>query len=168
MQDRFSEGILKLLLEIGHTTVEHHDDYEARSNHVWASTLALNGLIGVGVPQDWATHVIGHEITALTHIAHGRTLAIVLPSLLEVCKADKFEKLLQYARRVWHITEGTDEEKVDAAIGKTREFFGSLGVPTRLSQYGIEREAIDTLVNQLKEHGRLKFGERGNITPAVS
>ena len=111
IQDRFSEGILKTMIEIGKETVENPENYDIRANHVWASTLALNGLIGAGVPQDWATHLIGHELTAAYHLDHGITLAIVLPALLEVKKADKLEKLAQYATRVWHITEGTNEEK---------------------------------------------------------
>ena len=110
IQDRFSEGILKTMIEIGKETVENPENYDIRANHVWASTLALNGLIGAGVPQDWATHLIGHELTAAYHLDHGITLAIVLPALLEVKKADKLEKLAQYATRVWHITEGTTEE----------------------------------------------------------
>ena len=100
---------------------------------VWAATMALNGIIGVGVPQDWATHMIGHELTAKFGIDHGKTLSIVYPSLVEVVKEQKFAKLLQYAERVWGITEGTDAEKVDAAIAKTRDFFESLGIETRLS-----------------------------------
>ncbi len=99
------------MIEIGKETVENPENYDIRANHVWASTLALNGLIGAGVPQDWATHLIGHELTATYHLDHGITLAIVLPALLEVKKADKLEKLAQYATRVWHITEGTKGRK---------------------------------------------------------
>ena len=168
IQDRFSEGILKTMIEIGKETVENPENYDIRANHVWASTLALNGLIGAGVPQDWATHLIGHELTAVYHLDHGITLAIVLPALLEVKKADKLEKLAQYATRVWHITEGTNEEKADKAIAKTREFFESLGVSTHLKDYGLGEEAVDKIVKQLEDHGMTKLGEKGDVTPDVA
>ena len=168
IQDRFSEGILKTMIEIGKETVENPENYDIRANHVWASTLALNGLIGAGVPQDWATHLIGHKLTAAYHLDHGITLAIVLPALLEVKKADKLEKLAQYATRVWHITEGTTEEKADKAIAKTREFFESLGVSTHLKDYGLGEEAIDKIVKQLEDHGMTELGEKGDITPKVA
>ena len=168
IQDRFSEGILKTMIEIGKETVENPENYDIRANHVWASTLALNGLIGAGVPQDWATHLIGHELTATYHLDHGITLAIVLPALLEVKKADKLEKLAQYATRVWHITEGTTEEKADKAIAKTREFFESLGVSTHLKDYGLGEEAVDKIVKQLEAHGMTQLGEKGDVTPEVA
>ena len=168
IQDRFSEGILKTMIEIGKETVENPENYDIRANHVWASTLALNGLIGAGVPQDWATHLIGHELTEAYHLDHGITLAIVLPALLEVKKADKLEKLAQYATRVWHITEGTNEEKADKAIAKTREFFESLGVSTRLKDYGLGEEAVDKIVKQLEDHGMTQLGEKGDVTPKVA
>ena len=168
IQDRFSEGILKTMIEIGKETVENPENYDIRANHVWASTLALNGLIGAGVPQDWATHLIGHELTAVYHLDHGITLAIVLPALLEVKKADKLEKLAQYATRVWHITEGTNEEKADKAIAKTREFFESLGVSTHLKDYGLGEEAVDKIVKQLEDHGMTQLGENGDVTPEVA
>lgn len=168
IQDRFSEGILKTMIEIGKETVENPENYDIRANHVWASTLALNGLIGAGVPQDWATHLIGHELTAAYHLDHGITLAIVLPALLEVKKADKLEKLAQYATRVWHITEGTKEEKADKAIAKTREFFESLGVSTHLKDYGLGEEAVDKIVKQLEDHGMTQLGEKGDVTPEVA
>ena len=168
IQDRFSEGILKTMIEIGKETVENPENYDIRANHVWASTLALNGLIGAGVPQDWATHLIGHELTAVYHLDHGITLAIVLPALLEVKKADKLDKLAQYATRVWHITEGTKEEKADKAIAKTREFFESLGVSTHLKDYGLGAEAVDKIVKQLEDHGMTRLGEKGDVTPEVA
>ncbi|MDU2569996.1 MAG: iron-containing alcohol dehydrogenase, partial [Veillonella sp.] len=144
IQDRFSEGILKTMIEIGKETVENPENYDIRANHVWASTLALNGLIGAGVPQDWATHLIGHELTAAYHLDHGITLAIVLPALLEVKKA------------------------ADKAIAKTREFFESLGVSTHLKDYGLGEEAVDKIVKQLEDHGMTRLGEKGDVTPEVA
>ncbi len=168
VQDRMAEGILQTLIEVGKINVEQPDNYDARANMVWAATMALNGLIGVGVPQDWATHMIGHELTALYGIDHGKTLAIIYPALLDVMKKQKFAKLLQYAARVWNISEGTDEEKADAAIAKTREFFESLGIKTRISEYGLNKTAVDEVVTQLEAHGMVKLSETGAITPDVA
>ncbi|WP_298197550.1 iron-containing alcohol dehydrogenase [Desulfosporosinus sp.] len=168
VQDRMAEGILQTLIEIGETTVAESENHEARANLVWSATLALNGLIGAGVPQDWTTHMIGHELTALLGIDHGQTLAIVLPALLEVRREQKRAKLLQYAERVWHIESGSEEERVDLAIQKTREFFESLGVKTRLSQYGVGADKIPVVVEQLKAHGMTALSETQDLTLDIS
>ena len=167
-QDRFAEGLLQTLVEIAPGALAEPPDYDHRANLMWTATLALNGLIGAGVPQDWATHMIGHELTALYGIDHARTLAIVLPSLMHSQRAAKREKLLQYAERVWHVSGGTEDERIDAAITHTRAFFESVGIPTRLSAYGLGREAVDAVVAQLTAHGMLKLGEHRSITPEVS
>jgi NADP-dependent alcohol dehydrogenase len=167
-QDRFAEGLLQTLIEVGPQALATPQDYDARANLMWVATLALNGLIGAGVPQDWATHMIGHELTALYGIDHARTLAVVLPSLLEVQRQHKREKLLQYAQRVWNINDGSDDQRIDQAIARTRQFFESLGIKTRLSDYGLGAQAIDDVVAQLEAHGMSALGERQNITPAVS
>ncbi|MBU1009354.1 MAG: iron-containing alcohol dehydrogenase [Bacteroidetes bacterium] len=168
VQDRMAEGILQTLIEIGKITIDEPENYDARANLVWSATMALNGIIGVGVPQDWATHMIGHEITAMFGIDHGQTLAIVYPSIMEIRRTQKREKLLQYADRVWHITTGSDDEKIDLAIKKTREFFESLGISTRLSAYGITADKIPALAEQLKAHGMTKLSEHQDITPEIS
>ena len=168
VQDRMAEGILQTLIEIGETTVAESENHEARANLVWSATLALNGLIGAGVPQDWTTHMIGHELTALLGIDHGQTLAIVLPALLEVRREQKRAKLLQYAERVWHIESGSEDEKIDLAIQKTREFFESLGVKTRLSQYGVGADKIPVVVEQLKAHGMTALSETQDLTLDIS
>jgi NADP-dependent alcohol dehydrogenase len=168
IQDRFSEGILQTLLEIGKKSVEETENYEIRANHVWASTLALNTLIGAGVPQDWATHMIGHELTAMFGIDHGQSLAIVLPALLEVRKDKKRAKLIQYAERVWNIDEKAEDKKIDLAISKTREFFEDLGVKTHLSDYGVKKEDIQKVVDQLEAHGWTKLSETQDLTLDIS
>jgi len=168
VQDRMAEGILQTLIEIGSTTVAEPENYDARANHVWAATMALNGIIAVGVPQDWATHMIGHELTAAFGIDHGQTLAIVYPALLAEMKDQKRAKLLQFAERVWDIKDGSDDEKIDLAITKTREFFESLGIKTHLSEYGIKFEQIADVVAQLEAHGMTALSETGKITLEVS
>ncbi|HWP69093.1 MAG TPA: iron-containing alcohol dehydrogenase [Rectinemataceae bacterium] len=168
LQDRIAEGILQTLIEIGQRSVDEPENYDIRANHVWCATMALNGIIGAGVPQDWATHMIGHELTALFGIDHGQSLAIVLPSLLGVQRKQKRAKLLQYAERVWGIDGVGEEEKITLAIERTRDFFERLGVKTKLSDYGIGAERIPEVVEQLKSHGMIALSETGDITPDVS
>jgi NADP-dependent alcohol dehydrogenase len=168
IQDRIAEGILQTLIEIGRTTIDEPENYDARANLVWSATMALNGIIGTGVPQDWTTHMIGHELTAMFGIDHGQTLAIIYPAVLEVRRNQKRAKILQYAERVWNITSGSDEKKIDLAIRKTREFFESLGIKTRLSEYGITSDKVPALVGQLKARGLTALSETRDITPDIS
>ena len=167
IQDRFAESLLLTLIEHGPQAVES-TDYIARANLMWTATLALNGLIAAGVPSDWGTHMIGHEITAKYGIDHARTLAVVLPAMMQIRRVAKHEKLLQYAKRVWDITEGSDDEIIDAAIAKTRAFFESLGLPTRLSAYDIGEDGITAIIKQLEAHGMVALGERHELTLAES
>lgn len=168
IQDRFAEGILLTLIEIAKTTIDEPENYDARANLVWSATMALNGMVGSGVPQDWTTHMIGHELTAKFGIDHGQTLAIIYPSLLEVRKEQKRAKLLQYAERVWQINSGSDDEKIYLAIKKTREFFESIGVKTHLSQYGIKSESIPEIIEQLKAHNMTALSETQDISMDIS
>ncbi len=168
VQDRFAEGLLLTLIEEGPKALKDPQDYEVRSNLMWVATLALNGLIGAGVPQDWATHMIGHEITAAHGLDHAQTLAVVLPHLLTVCKENKREKLLQYAERVWGIKDGDSDQRIDAAIEQTRNFFEQMQVKTHLSDYGIGKDSIPHLLEQLQLHGMTSLGEQEEITLDVS
>lgn len=168
IQDRISEGILQTLIEIGENTIAEPENYDARANLVWSATLALNGLICAGVPQDWATHMIGHELTSLYGIDHGQTLAILLPSLLEIRREQKHAKLLQYAERVWNITEGSEAVRINSAIQKTREFFESLGIKTRLSDYNIGKDQLLVIIKQLKAHGMTALSETQDLSLDVS
>ncbi|MFV8825319.1 iron-containing alcohol dehydrogenase [Thauera sp. WH-2] len=168
VQDRYAEGLLQTLIEVGPQALATPEDYAVRANLMWAATQALNGLIGAGVPQDWATHMIGHELTALYGLDHAQTLAAVLPSLLNDRRAAKRAKLLQYAARVWNIHDGEEDARIDAAITRTRAFFESLGVKTRLSDYGIGADAIDRIVAQLELHGMTALGEHRDIDLATS
>lgn len=164
VQDRFAEGLLLTLIEEGPRSLKEPTNYAVRSNVMWAATMALNGLIGVGVPQDWATHMIGHEITALHGLDHAQTLAVVLPALMQHQRQQKRGKLLQYGRRVWNLQHDDDDQLIDAAIAATRDFFEQMGTPTRLRDYSIEVSAIDTIVAQLEKHELVKLGEHGDIT----
>ena len=166
IQDRFAESILKTLIEVGPKTLANPTNYDDRATFVWSATLALNGLIGAGVPQDWATHMIGHELTALYEIDHARTLAVVMPHLFRVQSAQKEGKLVQFAERVWGITSGSTAERIEAAVVKTEEFFEAMGLPTRLSRYdNIQPETPSLVAEKLKGRGFTKLGEKGEVGP---
>jgi len=167
VQDRFAEGLLQTLIEIGPQALADPENYDVRANLMWVATLALNGLIGSGVPQDWATHMLGHELTALHGLDHAQTLAIVLPAMLAERKDAKHDKLVQYAQRVWSIHDGSESDQAEAAIEKTRAFFESLGVKTRLGDYQLAEEHIEPLVNSLEAHGMTALGEHNDVTPDV-
>ncbi len=169
LQDRLAESILKTLIEVGPQTLASPQDYAARASQVWSATLALNGLIACGVPQDWATHMIGHEITAEFGLDHAQTLAVVLAGLWRNRRAEKHAKLLQYAERIWDIHEGSEEERIEKAIVATEAFFESLGVHTHLGLYGVKDAALapQKIAARLEAHGFAKLGEHGSVTPAV-
>lgn len=164
VQDRFAEGLLLNLIEEGPKALAMPDDIDVRANIMWTATQALNGLIGVGVPQDWTTHMIGHELTGNYGIDHARTLSIVLPAVMRERRKDKEGKLLQYAERVFGITEGSTDERIEQAIAQTIAFFKQMEVPTSLSDVELGSADIDILVTSLEKHGMKLLGERGNIT----
>ncbi|WP_297596010.1 iron-containing alcohol dehydrogenase [uncultured Cetobacterium sp.] len=167
-QDRTAEGILQTLIEVGKTTLDDPENYDARANLVWCATMALNGLIGAGVPQDWTTHMIGHEITAIFGIDHAKTLAILQPAIWEVRKEQKRKKLIQYAERVWHICEEDEDKKIDLAINKTREFFESLGMKTHLSDFNITEDKFDDILKSLEHNKRTALSETGDLSLKIS
>ncbi len=165
LQDRIAESILQTLIEIGPDVVQHPSDYKLASNFMWCATMALNGLIQKGVPSDWATHMIGHELTALYEIDHARTLAIIGPNLYRVLFETKKEKLAQYGERVWKVEGNSIEEKATQAIEKTVEFLHKMGMETKLSNYTSDYEkASDFIVNRFEERGWKAMGEKQNIT----
>lgn len=169
VQDEFAEGLLRTLIKIGPDVVdEDKHDYNLRATFMWTATLALNRLLSQGVPGDWSTHALGHEITVLNNTDHARTLSAIMPSVMTVRKLKKWDKLVQYAENVWDIRTGSEEDKIDAAILKTIIFFKSIEMPVNLSDVGVKEEDIDTLVNQLDQHGLHKLSERGDQTLDVS
>ena len=170
VQDRFAEGLLLTLIEEGPKALapETSKDLEVRGNIMWAATMALNGLIGAGVPQDWTTHMIGHELTGTHGIDHARTLSIVLPAVMKIRKEAKREKLLQYAERIWNVTQGDEDARIDRAIELTEQFFEKMQVPTRLSHVDLGAADIDLLIEKLTQHGMVKLGEHSAVTPDVS
>jgi NADP-dependent alcohol dehydrogenase len=157
LQDRLSESVLQTLIEVGPRTLAEPHDYEARASFMWSATLALNTLLCCGVPQDWSTHMIGHELTALYGPAHAETLAVVLPGVWAHELSKKEAKLRQYGQRVWNVATAAD------AIGKTEEFFQSLDMPTRLGAYKINAEEAAKAVEARFSQRGSRFGEHGDI-----
>lgn len=164
VMDRWAEGLLQTLVELAPALVKNQSDYDACANFMFAATMGLNGFIGMGVTEDWATHMIGHELTALHGLDHGVTLAIVYPGVMNVMRREKSYKLLQYAERVWGINSGSEDERIDQAIEATERFFRSLGIKTRLSEHGIGQETIVEIVRRFTQRG-WNVGERGIVTP---
>ena len=165
LQDRIAESILQTLVEIGPSVVENPTDYKLASNFMWCATMALNGLIQKGVPSDWATHMIGHELTALYEIDHARTLAIIGPNLYRVLFETKKDKLAQYGERVWQITGNSIEEKAEKAIQKTVDFFHIMGMKTKLSENIDDyQNTAAFIVNRFEERGWKALGEKQNVT----
>lgn len=164
VQDRWAEGIMQTLIEIGPQTLANPMNYDIRANLMWSSTMALNGIISAGVPTDWATHTIGHELTAFFGLDHAVTLAIILPSLLRETKSEKKQKLVQYGLRVWGIKVGNEDRKIEEAIDKTEKFFQSMGLKTKLSDYGITKEQVLPIIERFKQR-KWKLGAMGTITP---
>ena len=170
VQDAFAESLLKILIDEGLAVKQDPNNLETRKNIMWTATMALNGLIGTGVPQDWTTHMVGHELTSLHAIDHARTLTILLPSVMRELKESKKEKLLQYARNVWNITD-TDQDDdaiIETAIVYTENFFRDLGLPVSLEDADLTASAIDPIIKQLEAHNMVKLGEHGTNDLDVS
>jgi NADP-dependent alcohol dehydrogenase len=167
VQDRLAEGLLLMLIEEGPRALAEPENYDVRANLMWGATLGLNGLLGAGVPQDWAAHRSGYELTVLYGLDHAHTLACLVPAMLKIRAGEKRQKLLQYASRVWGINSGEEDERIEEAINKTRAFFESMGLPTRLGDYGVKSNCIPLILEKLKEHGMINLGERKDVTPEM-
>ena len=162
VQDGYAQTLLKNLLVLGEN-FSHRDNDAWRANLMWTANQALNGLIGSGVPHDWATHMIGHEITALWHVDHARSLGIVQPALLRNQIESKRAKLEQMGKTVFALEESADlaERTIDAI----EAFYHSLDVSTQLSEYNeTKAQAIEAVLAQLESHGMTALGENQAIT----
>ena len=167
LMDRWAEGILHTVVETAPKALSDQPDYDTMSEYMLSATLALNDMIRMGVTQDWATHMIGHELTALHGLTHGATLAIVINGTLRVLREQKHGKLLQFGERIWGITDGTEEERIDRTLARTEEFFRSLGLSTHLSEEGIGQETIAEIERRFNAAG-VHYGEAGNVDGAMA
>ena len=162
LMDRWAEGIVQTIVEVAPKALQESREYDAMATFMLSATMGLNGFVAMGVPQDWATHMIGHEITALTGITHGQTLVMVLPGVMNVLREQKGDKIVQFGERVWGVTEGSKDERIDRTIAATEEFFRSLGLATRLSELSIGEDVVEEIVGRFRERGTL-LGENSNV-----
>ena len=169
LQDEWALGIIKTLIEEAPKALRNPNDYDARANIFWCATCGLNYWISLGAVQDWATHMIGHELTALYGLDHGETLAIILPSLWHVMKKDKMNKLAKMAIEVFGANEFLPKSLLaDITIKRTEKFFNKIGRKTKLKEYGIDPlEAAQQIKQRFMERATV-LGEKGNITPDVA
>jgi len=167
LQDSWALGLIKTLVQEAPKVFANPEDYEARANIFWCATCGLNFWLSVGLPQDWSTHRIGHELTAFYGLAHGESLAIVLPRLWSARKVEKAQKLAKLAREVFGCQEFDDLKAAECAIKKTEEFFNSLGMPTTLANYNIDPlEAAQRVKERFETRGTV-LGEDLKVTPEM-
>lgn len=162
LMDRWAEGVVQTVVEVAPKALGEPKEYDAMATFMLSATMGLNGFVAMGVPQDWATHMIGHEITALTGTTHGQTLVIVLPGVMNALREQKGDKIVQFGERVWGVCEGSKEERIDRTIEATEQFFRSLGLATRLSELNIGEDVVEEIVRRFGERGTL-LGENNNI-----
>ena len=162
LMDRWAEGILQTIIEIAPKILKNKTEYDSMATFMLSATMALNGFISMGVSEDWSTHMIGHEITALTGLTHGHTLAIVLPGTMQIMRQSKGDKILQLGRRVFGITVQDREAAIDKTIEATDNFFISIGLPTKLSENGIQTEVAEEIVRRIKIRDS-RFGENRDM-----
>lgn len=166
LMDRWAEGVVQTIVEVAPKALADSKEYDAMATFMLSATMGLNGFVAMGVPQDWATHMIGHEITALCGTTHGQTLVMVLPGVMNVLREQKGDKIVQFGERVWGMKDGSRDERIDRTIAATEEFFRSLGLATRLSELSIGEEVVEEIVHRFRERGTL-LGENNNIDYAV-
>lgn len=165
--DRWAEGVIATAMEIAPKIQADQHNYDLMCDYMYSATMALNNFIRMGVTQDWCTHQIGHELTALCGVTHGESLAIVYPGTIDVLREQKKGKLLQFGSRVLGINEGTEEERIDKVIEKIEAFFKSLGLATRLSEKKIGVDVVEEIARRFNERN-VHLGEAQNVTGDVA
>lgn len=165
IQDRFAESIAQTLVKEGPVALKKPDDYDCRANIMLAATMALNHLIAAGVPQDWSSHLIGHELTALYGLDHAETLAIALPKVMEYKKAQKLDKIVQLGRRVFGIEAKSKAKAANATIDAVKKFFVKMGAGVELKSYKLPADAPEAVGKNIARTYKA-IGENGDITPA--
>jgi NADP-dependent alcohol dehydrogenase len=162
-----AESVLKTLTELAPKVKANPEDYQVRAELMWCATVGLNGWLGLGAAaQDWATHMIGHELTALYGLDHARTLAVIMPAVHRFQLKRKQARLAQFGKRVFHVVEGDEATRATQAIERMEKFFQSIDVPTRLSAYNIDAAVAGKQVSERLAKRGAKLGEYGDIGPA--
>ena len=148
--DRLCEGTLMAIINEAPKVMRNPEDYGARANLMWAGMIAHNGTCGVGCEEDWASHFLEHEISAIYGVTHGAGLSVIFPAWMTWMVEHNVGKIAQYAVRVWGVPESEDKKAVALeGIGKLKAFFGSLGLPVTFKELGVENPDIDRLADSL-------------------
>lgn len=147
--DRVSEGVLKAIIEEAPKVIAEPDNYQARANIMWSGTLAHNGICGTGRKEDWASHAIEHEISAMYNVTHGAGLAVIFPAWMTYMAEHNPAKIAQFARRVFNVRDEKDEAAAYEGIDCLKAFFGAIGLPVTFAQLGVSDPDIDEMVRRL-------------------
>lgn len=156
--DRVAEGVLLAIITEAPRVMAEPENYDARANIMWAGTLAHNGVCGCGRREDWASHGLEHELSALYGVTHGAGLAVMFPAWMEYMAGKRPFKIAQYARRVFGVNFADDREAALEGVRRLRDFFRSLGLPVTIAELGIENPDIDTLVTRFHENKGIPAG----------
>ncbi|OMF29802.1 NADH-dependent alcohol dehydrogenase [Paenibacillus sp. FSL H8-0548] len=158
LQERFCESILQTVIENVEIALENPQDAAARANLMWSGTIALNGgLISVGMANDWASHGIEHEVSAIYDIPHGAGLAVIFPNWMKYVHEERIDRFVQYATRVWGVNpEGkSDKEVALEGIQATRDFFTRIGAESRLADFEIGSDKLDRMAEEAVRYGAI-------------
>lgn len=148
--DRLCEGTLMAIINEAPRVMRNPEDYGARANLMWAGMIAHNGTCGVGCEEDWASHFLEHEISAIYGVTHGAGLSVIFPAWMTWMVEHNVGKIAQYAVRVWGVPESEDKKAVALeGIGKLKAFFSSLGLPVTFKELGVENPDVDRLADSL-------------------
>jgi alcohol dehydrogenase YqhD (iron-dependent ADH family) len=158
--DRLCEATLKTIIENIPLAIRNPEDYAARSQIMWAGTIAHNGLLGTGREEDWASHAIEHELSALYDVAHGAGLAVIFPAWMSYVCQHNIPRFVQFAVRVWNVEQDflNPERTARMGIEKTKEFFASIGLPVTLEQLGIKDDRLEEMADRCTNEGTLTRG----------
>ncbi len=163
--DRVAEGVLKSIIADGRKVIDNPVDYQARANVMWAATLAHNGVCGTGRVEDWSSHFIEHELSAVYDVAHGAGLAVVVPAWMRYVAERNVGKVAQFARRVMDVTAIDDHTAALEGIERLRSFYHGIGMPLSFTELGIEQPDIPRLVEKLHEHKGNPIGNYVKLGP---
>ncbi len=159
ISDRLAEGTLMAIIEEAPKVFKNPKDYDARANIMWSGMIAHNGTCGVGRAEDWASHFMEHEISAVYDVAHGAGLAVVFPAWLTWMADHHPFKVAQFAKRVWSVEcKGDDKQIALEGIKCFKEFLASIGMPLNFTELGIPNPDIDLLVKKLHTNKGLTVG----------
>lgn len=153
ISDRLCEGTLTAIIKEAYKVKQNPEDYDTRANIMWCGTIAHNGTCGVGCEEDWASHFLEHEVSALYDVTHGAGLAVIVPAWMTFMAAHNPKKIAQFAHCVFSVPESDDlEEMALAGVSRLKHFFRYIGLPVTFGELGIEHPDIDLLVKKLHEH----------------